>query len=98
MLESLRKRILGVIKQWMMDGAKSVGRFGHFAVKDTMWCPWCGTEFLQFDHHHGEWQCLVTDCRFTFPEELEPPTPEKFKEYLERKELDKRIEMFLNSE
>jgi hypothetical protein len=93
------EKIKRVVREWM-ERVRGIHRIGVSSTSD--WhidCPKCDVpRGMDFDHDKKHWRCLWRDCQFTFPRGFEPPSLQEFEAYLDRKALDKRIEMFLDSE
>lgn len=92
------KDIKKVVREWMGRMIKA-----HYETRtsctsdENIDCPECGKSRAVSFYHDKGWMCVYPDCSFTFPEELMPPTPQQFEEYLNHKELERRIEKFLKS-
>jgi hypothetical protein len=94
----ITERIKRFVREWMERMMKIRETKTSGSNDSHIDCPKCRSQLaVQFDSDKG-WMCVWRDCHFTFPPGLVPPSPREFEAYLDRKELDKRIEMFLDSE
>lgn len=92
-IENIR-RVIREYKKRMLEVFE--GRAQAVSTDPQIDCPECG-EFRGLVPNGGNWRCLKRNCRFSFPENLIPPTESKLTEYLLQEKARGKIYSFLNS-
>ncbi len=84
-------KIKKVTKEYIERMFKSFRTLSGAILDHYVDCPKCGNHRCLEFISSGIWRCLYTHCRFTFPEDLIPPSPAMLEACWKYQELMKGI-------
>lgn len=87
--EVTEQEIRKVVKEYIERMFKLFRTCKGVTTDEQIDCPKCG-KYRGIALDRGAWRCLWLDCRYAFPKELTPPTPQQLEKFYRQKESEEK--------